>query len=241
MRLGFYFLCAEIFLACSPAEPASAPKAHTEPTSLSAPPPEAPDPLSTAANESDAGATPAEPPPEPVVDDKGCVRDVKRHATKIALEKYASEISEALGQAAKESDLDPNKCATVTDLGDVDGDGKPDSDVSLCLPPGGHVWRHYVYFSNKGCTKAADQLVQAELVVLDSKSKGVNDLESTGANSCAGNDFTWTRFKWTGSAYRVADTATCHLCTDEGHPKAPAGANRHAYCKKQAALRKKNP
>jgi hypothetical protein len=173
------------------------------------------------------------------VDDHGCVRDLKKHAVRIALEKYRAELSEALGRPAQSADFDAANCASISALGDVDADGEKDSDVSLCLPPGGHVWIHYLYFSNHGCTKAADQFMQGELTVVDSKSHGVKDLESIAANGCAGADFTWTRLSWNGKAYRQADSATCTLCTDGDRKAPPPGTNRHPYCKKELARRKK--
>ena len=163
---------------------------------------------------------------------------MKKHAVRVALDKFRSELTEAMDREPRAEDFNAAKCITVSTLGDLDGDGESDSEISLCLPPGGHVWAHYLYLSNKGCAKAVDPLVDAELTVLDSKSNGVKDLESTAANGCAGNDFTWTRYRWDGKSYRKADSATCSFCTDQGQKPLP-GANRHAYCKKELARRKK--
>jgi hypothetical protein len=163
---------------------------------------------------------------------------LKAHAASVALEKLRKSISETLGRPPEISDLTDVRCSEVATTDDLDGDGAPDSDVSLCLPPGGHVWDHYLYFSNKGCPRFADHLVDAELTPLEKSNKGVKDLDAVGANGCAGNDFTWTHWRWDGSGYHVADTATCDLCSDQDAPKPGPKANRHAYCKQEIARRK---
>ncbi len=123
---------------------------------------------------------------------------------------------------------------------DVDADGASDSDVSVCLTGGNLGWMHYLYLSNRGCTKAAGTFGGGEFSVLDSKSHGVKDIEYRTSGGCAGHDFSWTRLSWNGRAYRVADTADCYFCDDElrGGPP-PRGANRHWYCKKEQAMRKR--
>lgn len=224
-------------VACAPSESASPPPVSAEEIPMQASRPSAvPVPATGASDDDgnrDAGAT-----TEVVVSAGGCVADMKNHAVELALTKYPKELEEALGRTARSADFGAESCASVSALGDLDGDGASDSDVSLCLPPGGHVWIHYLYLSNRGCTKAAEPFMNGELTVLDSKSHGVKDLEAIGANGCAGADFTWTLLRWDGKAYRPADTATCHFCT-EVDQKPPAGANRDAYCKKEQARRKK--
>jgi hypothetical protein len=225
---------------CSPGDPASSPHTSADAVRPAAPAPRAsPRPIaSSGAPDEGEAASITLRPVEPTVDPRGCVRNLKRHAADLALDKYADEIARGLGRPPQPSDFEAERCTTVASLPDIDGDGAEDSDVSICLPPGGHVWTHYLYFSNRGCSKAADQIAAAELTVLDSKSHGVRDVETVMANGCAGNDFTWTRFSWTGTTYWRADTATCFFCSEVGSSvKPPRGANQHPYCKKEKAQR----
>ncbi len=64
--------------------------------------------------------------------------------------------------------------------------------------------------------RRAGDVVGAELQRLEESSGSVRDVQTTVANGCAGNDFVWTRYRWQGSAYGVADQATCELCADPG-------------------------
>lgn len=166
----------------------------------------------------------------PASDDPECVKDPKAHAASVALPH--------LEGSHDASELTAPACSSVTDVADVDGDGAPEHDVALCLPPGGHVWDHYLYFSNRGCPRFAGHLAGAELTPGEERHHGVKDLESVGANGCAGNDFTWTRWAWDGRAYRQAERATCQLCTDSWASKPGPTANLHPYCKREIARRK---
>lgn len=156
--------------------------------------------------------------------------DLPAHAATIALKKHGKELEEALGRAPAASDFTAQSCTNVTLLDDLDGDGTQDSDVALCMPPGGHIWDHYVYFSNKGCPRFADHIVDGPLASLPTKHRDVHDLESTGVGGCAGADFTWKRRIWTGSGYRVADTVSCELCDEVALSKPGPGARRHPRC-----------
>lgn len=152
------------------------------------------------------------------------------HAASVSLADRGGEVDA--------SALTAPACSSISDVADVDGDGMPEHDVELCLPPGGHVWDHYLYLSNRGCARFAGRLVAAELTAGEERHHGVKDLETVGANGCAGNDFTWTRWAWDGGAYRQADRATCQLCTDSWAPKPGPTANAHPYCKREIARRK---
>jgi hypothetical protein len=165
------------------------------------------------------------------------VRNAKKHAALLGLAKFRREIAGRLGREPTASDFEAPNCTSSEPLGDVDGDGQSDDDVSLCLTSGTLTWVHYLYFSNRGCPKPAGEIRQGELHVLESKSRGVKDLEARGSNGCAGNDFTWSRFGWDGKTYRQTDTATCELCTDEGRKPSP-DKNRHPYCKRELSRRK---
>lgn len=207
----------------------------------------APEPPATPSDAPDAAAEPpvveapndaAPPPTTAITDANGCVVDLVAHAAGVALTAIGKELEESLGRPATASDLTGASCSRTGELPDLDGDGKADFDVSLCSPPGGHVWQHYLYVSNKGCTRYGDRLVDAELEAKTTSHSGMKDLESTAANGCAGHDFTWTRWAWNGKGYEVADTATCYFCSDSGAPKPPAGANRHAHCREEKARRK---
>jgi hypothetical protein len=223
--------------------PAEAPRAAREAAPKSSPTPAELAPPSQSVASAPAPTAPASSPnptsaPEvPAVDEHGCVRDAKKHATEVALAKFRSQIADRLGREPTASDFDAPNCASSEPFGDVDGDGQDDDDISLCLTSGTLTWTHYLYFSNRGCPKAAGEISHGELHVLDSKSHGVKDLEATGSNGCAGLDFTWTRFGWDGKAYRRTDTATCELCTDDGRKPSP-DKNRHPYCKRELARRK---
>ncbi|HVY46791.1 MAG TPA: hypothetical protein VHB21_12980 [Minicystis sp.] len=161
------------------------------------------------------------------------MRDAIADAARRAIEEHGARIAKEDGVAPSfESVADP-RCASVTDLADIDGDGAPDADVSVCLEQGIHAWEHFLYFSNHGCPRFADHLVNAPLEVRREKHHGVADLEANWAGGCAGGDFGWYHFAWTGRAYRVIDHATCHLC-DDGEPRRP-GENTHWKC--QAVLR----
>ncbi len=171
----------------------------------------------------------------PSVDEKGCVRDIPKHAVEIALKIYRAEVKERVGHEPTLADFNVPKCVYVNEMGDLDGDGEDDSDVSTCFTGGNLTWIHYLYLSNRGCAKAVGEIGLGEVLAVDSKKKGVKDLESHGANGCAGNDFTWARYRFDGKAYRMIDTATCYLCDGE---KPPPGANRHPMCQRERAWRK---
>jgi hypothetical protein len=196
---------------------------------------------------SSAAPLPADPPPaDPpsrVVDERGCVRNVVGHAAGVALQKLGGELEAALGQRPTLTDFTQADCVRIEADHDLDGDGVPDSDVSLCLPVGNHVWFHYLYFSNKGCPKFAGQFRAADLRPLaPSRARAaIKDLESIGVNGCAGGDFMWERWSWTGAEYTVVDSATCHLCPWPGMVKTGPGVNQHPYCKKEIARRRINP
>jgi hypothetical protein len=237
-------VAAPLATACAASTP---PGVVAEPSPIAAvdPGPVAP-PVSEPAPVASAAPSAAPPPasaPSPVVDEKGCVRNVVEHAAGVALQKHGAEIEkEFLGRRPVLEDFTRSSCVFVRTDDDLDGDGVPDRDVSLCLPPGGHVWSHHLYFSNKGCPKLADHIVAAELSPLaPSRGGAVKDLESRMAIGCAGNDFTWMRWRWTGTEYKVVDRATCSLCTDFGPMKTGPGVNQHPYCKKEMARRKANP
>lgn len=189
---------------------------------------------------------PADPspagPPSRVVDERGCVRNFVGHAAGVALQKLGGELEADLGRRPTLTDFTRARCVRVEADHDLDGDGVADSDVSLCLPFGNHVWIHYLYFSNKGCPKFAGALSAGGLSPLaPSRVAAVRDLESTMADGCAGGDFTWMRWKWTGAEYTVMDRATCELCPWEGPMKTGPGVNQHPVCKKEIARRKANP
>ena len=72
---------------------------------------------------------------------------------------------------------------------------------------------------------------------LSTQTAGVRDLEATWSNGCAGDDFKWSHYGWSGSAYRVVDEATCDLCDDRALSTPPPHANTHAHCKAAAKER----
>jgi hypothetical protein len=164
------------------------------------------------------------------VDEKGCVRDVRKHAAEIALRKYEKEVRERLERAPSLADFDDPKCTNTEKMGDLDGDGEDDVDVSTCFTGGNLTWIHFLYLSNRGCPKEVGEIRSGEVSSADSKKNGVKDLEATGSNGCAGNDFVWERYRFDGEAYRVIDKATCYLCDGENPPP---GANRHPRCQRK--------
>jgi hypothetical protein len=181
------------------------------------------------------GATAATPPPSgAAVNEKGCVADPLADAARIIIERHGQEVSEQLGRPALRADVAKSK-ADLQSLPDLDGDGVEESEVTESCCWGVHASLHLLYLSNHGCRRFAGELLDSELSALDTAHAGVRDLEARWSNGCAGADFAWTRYRWNGRAYGVADKATCWLCPDASISVPPPGANRHPYCRAQAA------
>ena len=163
---------------------------------------------------------------------------MKKHAAEVALSPSSTPSSwrgSAASRASRTSSeriaRGSSRCATSMATAESDG------DVSLCLTGGTLTWMHYLYLSNRGCPKAAGEISQGELRVLDSKSHGVNDLEAIGSNGCAGHDFTWTRFGWNGKAIAKPTRQPAPSArTAVGNPH--RARSRHAYCKRELSRRK---
>jgi hypothetical protein len=164
-----------------------------------------------------------------LVDGKGCVADAPAHAARLVLQGHAREVSERLGRPARLSDIADPHCFASSALADLDDDGIDDLEVTESCTWGTQAALHLLYFSNHGCRMFAGELVSAELQPLASKSLRVRDLEEIRSNGCAGNDFTWRHHRWDGTAYRVAEEATCHFCKET---RPPSGANKHPYCQR---------
>jgi hypothetical protein len=197
-------------------------------------------------------AKPADPPAAPeattatpptggaVVDEKGCVVDVLAHAARIIVEQHGKEVSEQLGRPVQLADF--TKLGNdVHSLPDLDGDGAEETEVTEDCCWGVYASLHVLYLSSHGCLRFAGELVDSELSALDTAHAGVRDLEATWSNGCAGQDFAWTRYRWNGKTYGVADKATCWFCTDRSVSVPPPGANRHPYCKQYARQMGKEP
>jgi hypothetical protein len=147
------------------------------------------------ARASDAAGEPDEPP---VTDDHGCVTNPFRHAVRHLVDCYGQEVAAATGKVPDPSDYSQpgSHCTGLSALPDLDGDGAQEVEVTEGCSWGTHAWLHVVYFSNRGCVRFAGSLVAAELEPAESASQGVRDVESTVADGCAGNDFTWTRYRY---------------------------------------------
>lgn len=217
--------------ACAPEVPPpqvpEAPPPHVpEALSLVAPP-EAPPPAHPE-------ALPPPAKPKVVVDERGCVRSPADHAVEYILSHHASEVAERLGRAPVASDFDTASCLSTTSLPDVDGDGADETVVTEGCSWGQVAGLHLLYRSNLGCPLLTGEFVSGTLTRGEGKGGAPRDLETSTSNGCAGNDFVWARYRWNGKAYAVTDRATCQLCTDDGAPKRPRGANTHPHCRAAA-------
>jgi hypothetical protein len=163
-----------------------------------------------------------------------CVVDAPTHAARFILAHHAAEVSARLGRPARLADITDPHCFASSVVSDLDGDGVDDVDVSEGCTWGTQAALHLLYFSNHGCQMFAGELVSAELRPLATKSHGVRDLEEIRSNGCAGNDFTWRIHRWDGTAYRVADEATCNFCKES---RPPVGANKHPHCQTELGRR----
>jgi hypothetical protein len=177
-----------------------------------------------------APAEPAPTPPRPFA----CVADAAEHGATLVLARHSAELSERLGRPVRRADVTDPRCVASTTIADLDGDGAPDLEISEGCTWGTYGALRLLYFSNHGCRRFAGELVSGELRPLATRRGGVRDLEATWSNGCAGNDFVWQRYSWTGDAYRVVEEATCHLCAEQAPP---SGANRHPYCQTELARR----
>ena len=196
--------------------------------------PTVPDAPLSRAPPSVAPETSAAPAAAPVVviDAAGCVTNPSLHAAQRIVRHHAAEVEERLGRPPRLGDFEtPSACFAVASLPDLDGDGLVETEVLESCSWGTAGALHMLYFSSRGCARFAGELVSAELSPLSTQAAGVADLEATWSNGCAGRDFTWSRYRWDGSAYRVVDEATCQLCDDAGAPTPPPRANKHAHCK----------
>lgn len=169
-----------------------------------------------------------------VAPEDACVHDAESDAAHRILERHASELGDRLDRPAALEDVANPHCLSTTSLGDVDGDGIDDADVSEGCSWGTVASLHLLYFSRGGCPAFAGELVDGELRPLEARTHGVQDLEATWSNGCAGNDFGWRHYRWDGKAYAVADEARCELCPDA--PAAP-GANAHPTCRRARSAR----
>lgn len=174
------------------------------------------------------------------VDANGCVQDPMAHAAQLIVSHHAATVGERLGRPPVLADFEQaSMCFATSTLPDLDGDDVEETQVVEGCSWGNHGGLHALYLSNNGCTRFAGDLVSGELSPLTTQAAGVRDLEATWSNGCAGNDFSWTRYRWDGKAYRVVDEATCYLCDDKSISRPPAHANTHAHCKAEAKARKR--
>lgn len=228
--LAFAAACAAPPLSPRAAEPAPPPAAPVASPAAqpSAPPPQPPATV----------AVPQAKPEVVIVDEQGCVLSPLAHGAQFTLSHHAANVAARLGQAPTLADFEaPNRCFSEASLPDLDGDGIDETEVVEGCSWGSYGGLHLLYFSNKGCPRFAGDLVSGELSPLSTKGAGVADLEASWSSGCAGNDFTWTRYRWDGKAYRVVDEATCYLCDDKSISRPPANANKHAHCKAEAKKR----
>ena len=183
---------------------------------------------------------PAKPEPEraPAVEVEAevdgpaaCIPDPWSHAAWRLVEDHGARL-ELDGERPTIAELDaPGPwCTAVTSLPDLDGDGVEEVEVNEGCSYGSYGSLHFLYLSNHGCTRFAGELVAGELWRGEGGRGGVRDLEAHWSNGCAGNDFEWTRYAFTGSVFEAVETATCELCEDG--PGADAAVNQHPYCQR---------
>ncbi len=101
----------------------------------------------------------------------------------------------------------------ATLLPDLDGDGTCDLELT---PTGGRwnkVWPHLIYTS-RACAFAGS-LLDSELAVMDTETRGHRDIEACSSLSCAGWEFDWHRYEWDGHSYGIAETRSCCFCADQ--------------------------
>ncbi len=164
----------------------------------------------------------------------GCLADARAHAVPWILRHHRAELAQQLGRPATRADLNVARCQSVETMPDLDGDGVDETVVLQECFWGVKAMLHAVYFSNRGCLRFAGAMVSGAVLPLATRTRGVLDVETIWADGCAGADFTWAHYRWTGRTYRAVDRASCQLCPAEGM-RAPPGANQHPRCRAAAA------
>ncbi|MCA9688268.1 MAG: hypothetical protein KC636_01575 [Myxococcales bacterium] len=146
----------------------------------------------------------------------GCVIDPWAHAARVLVDRYGDHLA-AGGARPRLAELAaPGPwCTAVASLPDLDGDGVAEVEVTEACSYGTYGALHLLYLSSHGCQRFAGELVAGELQPGDGVTAGLRDLEARWSNGCAGAQFVWTRYAWTGQRYEAVDTATCDLCEEE--------------------------
>lgn len=127
-----------------------------------------------------------------------CLAEARAHATTLAREPDGDDSIPL---------VEPGASFAVSRVPDLDGDGVCDLDLTPSTGRWGKVWPHLLYLSGE-CSFAGG-LLDADLRVRSEEVNGRPVIEATSATGCAGWDFVWTRYEWTGARYEEAREVSC--------------------------------